>query len=84
MRCEVTSALGIAFNSTLVALFISIFLMFFIHSLQARQEGTILAIETFCREHLIDRFRIYQENDTDDAKTYTLKPVDDGEETTEV
>lgn len=56
----VTSALGLAFNSTLVALFISIFLMFFIHSLQSRQEGIVLALETFCREHLIDRLRIGQ------------------------
>lgn len=56
----VTSSLGLAFNSTLVALFISIFLMFFIHTLQSRQEGTILAIETFCREHLIDRLRIQE------------------------
>ena len=59
----VTESLGLAFNSTLVALFISIFLMFFIHILQSRQEGTILAIETFCREHLIDRFRIYEEEE---------------------
>ncbi len=54
----VTSSLGLAFNSTLVALFISIFLMFFIHLLQSRQEGTMLAIETFCREHLIDKLRV--------------------------
>lgn len=53
----VTTALGLAFNSTLVALFISIFLMFFIHSLQSKQEGLILALETFCREHLIDKLR---------------------------
>ena len=56
----VTTALGLAFNSTLIALFISIFLMFFIHSLQARQEGIVLALETFCREQLIDRLRIGQ------------------------
>jgi len=67
----VTSSLGLAFNSTLVALFISIFLMFFIHSLQSRQEGIVLALETFCREHLIDRLRIGQRPEPQAAEEIT-------------
>ncbi|NBB80560.1 MAG: MotA/TolQ/ExbB proton channel family protein [Verrucomicrobia bacterium] len=51
----VTSALGVAFNSTLVALFISIVLMLLIHILQSGQEGLILRLQTFCREQLIDK-----------------------------
>jgi biopolymer transport protein ExbB/TolQ len=51
----VTSALGVAFNSTLVALFISIALMLMIHLLQAGQEGLILRLQTFCREQLLDK-----------------------------
>lgn len=51
----VTSALGVAFNSTLVALFISIILMLMIHLLQGGQEGLILRLQTFCREQLIDK-----------------------------
>jgi biopolymer transport protein ExbB/TolQ len=51
----VTSALGVAFNSTLVALIISIFLMLLIHLLQSSQEGLILRLQTFCRERLIDK-----------------------------
>jgi biopolymer transport protein ExbB/TolQ len=51
----VTSALGVAFNSTLVALFISIVLMLCIHLLQSGQEGLILRLQTFCREQLIDK-----------------------------
>ena len=51
----VTSALGVAFNSTLVALFISIILMLCIHLLQGGQEGLILRLQTFCREQLIDK-----------------------------
>jgi biopolymer transport protein ExbB/TolQ len=51
----VTSALGVAFNSTLVALFISILLMLSIHLLQSGQEGLILRLQTFCREQLIDK-----------------------------
>ena len=51
----VTGALGVAFNSTLVALFISILLMLLIHLLQSGQEGLILRLQTFCREQLIDK-----------------------------
>ncbi len=51
----VTSALGVAFNSTLIALFISIALMLLIHLLQSGQEGFILRLQTFCREEIIDK-----------------------------
>ena len=51
----VTSALGVAFNSTLVALVISILLMLLIHLLQSGQEGLILRLQTFCREQLLDK-----------------------------
>jgi len=57
----VTSALGVAFNSTLVALFISIVLMLLIHLLQGGQEGFILRIQTFCREQLLDKLYDYDE-----------------------
>lgn len=51
----VTTALGVAFNSTLVALFISILLMLLIHLLQSNQEGLILRLQTYCREQIIDK-----------------------------
>ena len=51
----VTTALGVAFNSTLVALFISILLMLLIHLLQSHQEGLILRLQTYCREQIIDK-----------------------------
>jgi biopolymer transport protein ExbB/TolQ len=51
----VTGALGVAFNSTLVALIISIVLMLLIHLLQGGQEGLILRLQTFCREQIIDK-----------------------------
>ena len=41
----VTSGLGVAFNSTFVALIISIILMYVIHELQLRQERLVLDIE---------------------------------------
>lgn len=51
----VTSALGVAFNSTLVALIVSIVLMLLIHLLQGSQEGLILRLQTFCREQILDK-----------------------------
>jgi len=41
----VTSGLGIAFNSTFVALIISIILMYVVHELQLRQERLVLDVE---------------------------------------
>jgi biopolymer transport protein ExbB/TolQ len=54
----VTSALGLAFNSTLIALLLSIVLMFMLHLLQSRQEGFILDVDTYCREKLVGLMKI--------------------------
>ena len=49
---DVTLSLGVAFNSTLIALFISIVLMFFLHQLQLLQERYVLDTEAYCEEKL--------------------------------
>ena len=54
----VTQNLGVAFNSTFVALVISIVLMFFIHQLQLIQERLILDTESYCDTNLISRMRV--------------------------
>ncbi len=54
----VTGSLGLAFNSTLVALVLSLALMFIMHMLQARQEGLILELQTYCRDKLIDVMKV--------------------------
>lgn len=54
----VTTSLGLAFNSTLIALLLSIVLMFMMHMLQSRQEGFILDVDTYCREKLIGLMKI--------------------------
>ncbi|MBW2452568.1 MAG: MotA/TolQ/ExbB proton channel family protein [Deltaproteobacteria bacterium] len=54
----VTQSLGVAFNSTFIALVLSIILMFFIHQLQLRQERLILDTDTYCQENLINKLRI--------------------------
>ena len=50
---EVTKSLGVAFNSTLIALLISIVLMFLLHQLQLLQERYVLDTEAYCEEKLI-------------------------------
>ena len=49
----VTDALGVAFNSTLVALLLSILLMFLVHQLQLQQERLVLGAQSFCEDRLI-------------------------------
>jgi len=53
----VTENLGVAFNSTFIALVISIILMFFIHQLQLFQERLVLDSESYCNDNLIARLR---------------------------
>jgi biopolymer transport protein ExbB/TolQ len=53
----VTSSLGVAFNSTFIALVISIVLMFFIHQLQLLQERLVLDSERYVDSWLIRRMR---------------------------
>ena len=54
----VTQNLGIAFNSTFIALVISIVLMFFIHQLQLFQERLVLDTESYCNDNFIARLRV--------------------------
>jgi biopolymer transport protein ExbB/TolQ len=53
----VTAGLGVAFNSTFIALVISIVLMFFIHQLQLMQERLVLDSERYLDHALVRRLR---------------------------
>lgn len=50
-------SLGLAFNSTLVALLISIFLMFLFHQLQRLQDSQIVETQSYCDKYLLRRIR---------------------------
>lgn len=50
-----TGALGVAFNSTMVALFISILLMFLLHSLQKMQDDLLVKTQAYCEKTLLER-----------------------------
>jgi len=51
----VTGGLGISFNSTLVALTLSILLMYLLHELQLAQERLVLDAENYVDEELVSR-----------------------------
>ena len=51
----VTNGLGISFNSTLVALTLSIVLMYVLHEVQLAQERLVLDAENYAEEELISR-----------------------------
>lgn len=63
----VTDALGLAFNSTLVALLISMALMYFMHIVQSRQEAFIIETQTYCRSKLIDVMKVPVREETSRA-----------------
>ena len=49
----VTSSLGVAFNSTFIALLISMVVMFFMHQLQLIQERLVLDSHAYCENKLL-------------------------------
>ncbi len=54
----VTESLGVAFNSTLIALCISIVLMFIVHQLQQMQERFILDTQNYCNDNLLRHLQV--------------------------
>jgi biopolymer transport protein ExbB/TolQ len=57
-----TRYLAIAFDTTLVALALSLVLMFFIHAIQRDQEDLVLDSQEYCLERLISRLYDLQQN----------------------
>jgi biopolymer transport protein ExbB/TolQ len=55
----VTQSLGVAFNSTFIALILSIFLMFALHQLQLTQERLVFDAESYCDERLVSHLRVH-------------------------
>lgn len=53
----VTESLGVAFNSTFVALLISLFIMLLLHKLQEAQESLVLDAQEHCQHHLLRYLR---------------------------
>ncbi len=53
-----TNSLGVAFNSTLVALLISILLMLLVHQLQEMQDSLVLETEEYCDRIFLARLHV--------------------------
>jgi biopolymer transport protein ExbB/TolQ len=54
----VTEGLGVAFNSTLVALLLSLLLMFLLHNLQLAQERLVLDAETYLDNRVLRNLQV--------------------------
>ncbi len=54
----VTQALGVAFNSTFIALLLSIVLMFAVHQLQLSQERLVRDSKTYCDRNLVRHMKV--------------------------
>ena len=52
---SMTASLGIAFNSTFVALIASIFLMLLLHAMQRLQDKVLVDTQAYCEEFLLKR-----------------------------
>ena len=52
---EATGHLNVAFDCTLVALALSLVLMFLLHSVQRDEEALVLDCQQYCLEHLVTR-----------------------------
>ncbi len=65
---SVTSGLGVAFDTTLLALVMSLFIMFPTSSLQKAEEDFLAAIDDYCARHLVRRLgEANARADVDDA-----------------
>ena len=53
----VTQSLGVAFNSTFVALLISILIMFLMHQLQLAQERLTHEVQSYCDDRLVSHLK---------------------------
>lgn len=52
---QATRHLNVAFDCTLVALVLSLAIMFFVHSVQRDEEALVIDCQQYCQEHLINR-----------------------------
>lgn len=55
-----TDSLGVAFNSTFVALLVSLLLMFLLHQLQRLQDGLVINTQAYCEKFLLNRISTRQ------------------------
>lgn len=52
---DATKHLNVAFDCTLIALLLSLFLMFLVHQVQLDEEALVIDCQQYCLEHLVNR-----------------------------
>lgn len=52
---DATRHLNVAFDCTLIALLLSLFLMFLVHTVQRDEEALVIDCQQYCLEHLVNR-----------------------------
>ena len=62
-----TASLGVAFNSTFIALLISLILMFFLHQLQLGQDRLVHDTYSYCKKNLLPVLRLEDDSAQDEA-----------------
>jgi len=72
----VTTGLGLAFDTTLLALVMSIFIMFPTSSLQKAEEDFLANVDDYCRQHLIARLDDTPPDDAPRDEVELLQAVD--------
>jgi hypothetical protein len=64
---DATRHLNVAFDCTLIALLLSLFLMFLVHRVQRDEEALVIDCQQYCLEHLVNR--LYQPDPTTQASS---------------
>lgn len=59
----VTASLGVAFNSTFVALVVSMVIMFLLYQLQLMQDRLVLGAQNYCDTYLVRHLQVPERHD---------------------
>ncbi|MFN4261068.1 MAG: MotA/TolQ/ExbB proton channel family protein [Gemmataceae bacterium] len=65
---EATRHLNVAFDCTLIALLLSLFLMFLVHMVQRDEEALVIDCQQYCLEHLVNRLYDPEPVGVDDSR----------------
>jgi biopolymer transport protein ExbB/TolQ len=72
---DATGHLNVAFDCTLIALALSLVLMFFLHAVQREEESLVIDCQQYCLDHLVSR--LYELQPADEfARTDEPMPID--------
>jgi hypothetical protein len=71
---DATVHLNVAFDCTLVALALSLALMFLVHSVQRDEEALVIDCQQYCLEHLVTRLYELGPEHADGAATHLAEP----------